>query len=223
MGKAGLGRPEDHGHAGLDRHAEPLPPPGRGGPRRLGPRASQRRDADPLAERRDGGDRPAAALAGRVRRADGRPSPAGPRAPGPGGRGGHRARPAGGGLSAGPGPEHQHHGDAGRRRRPGAGRQPDAPLQPRGFRPLPSGRQPGQPAEQGGTPHAAARSSAAWPDEEQTVREVLVGASLPGRRTGAIMLVDAEGQALGHLHRQRSGPAVRASPRRRARSARSAR
>jgi arabinose-5-phosphate isomerase len=34
-------------------------------------------------------------------------------------------------------------------------------------------------------------------DEERTVREVLVGSSLPGRRTGAIMLVDAEGKLSG--------------------------
>ena len=54
-------------------------------------------------------------------------------------RHGHdRTWPAGRSLLAGPGPEHQHHGDAGRRRRLGAGGQPDAALQPRGFRPLPS-------------------------------------------------------------------------------------
>ena len=69
-GQGRADRPEDHGHAGLDRHAQPLPAPGRGGPRRPGPRPSRRRDADPLAERRDGGDRAAAALAGRVGRAD---------------------------------------------------------------------------------------------------------------------------------------------------------
>ena len=33
--------------------------------------------------------------------------------------------------------------------------------------------------------------------EEQTVREVLVGASMPGRRTGATMLVDAQGKLSG--------------------------
>ena len=54
--------------------------------------------------------------------------------------------------------------------------------------------------------------------EERTVREVLVGSSMPGRRTGAIMLVEPR-QALGHLHRQRSGPLVREPPRRRSRSA----
>jgi arabinose-5-phosphate isomerase len=34
-------------------------------------------------------------------------------------------------------------------------------------------------------------------DERKTVREVLVKASLPGRRTGALMLVDAEGKLSG--------------------------
>jgi len=33
--------------------------------------------------------------------------------------------------------------------------------------------------------------------QQQTVREVLVGASMPGRRTGATMLVDAEGRLSG--------------------------
>ncbi len=33
--------------------------------------------------------------------------------------------------------------------------------------------------------------------EEQTVREVLVGASVPGRRTGATMLIDAQGRLSG--------------------------
>ena len=37
--------------------------------------------------------------------------------------------------------------------------------------------------------------------EAQTVREVLVAASLPGRRTGATMLVDQAGQAGRHLYR----------------------
>ena len=34
-------------------------------------------------------------------------------------------------------------------------------------------------------------------DQRKTVREVLVGVSLPGRRTGAIMLVDGEGKLSG--------------------------
>ena len=33
--------------------------------------------------------------------------------------------------------------------------------------------------------------------QQQTVREVLIGASMPGRRTGATMLVDAEGRLSG--------------------------
>ena len=49
--------------------------------------------------------------------------------------------------------------------------------------------------------------------DRQTVREVIVAASLPGRRTGAIMLLDDEGQVVGHFHRQRFGAAFRASRR----------
>ena len=108
-----------------------------------------------------------------------------------------RAWPAGRGLLAGPGPEHQHHGDAGRRRRLGVGRQPDAAFQPRGFRPLPSRRQPGLSTEQGGAAHARPLEQCRVAGEEQTVREVLVGASVPGRRTGATMLVDAQGRLSG--------------------------
>ena len=152
MGKAGLVGQKIMATLGLDRHAQPLPAPGRGGPRRPGPRPSKRRDADPLAERRDGRDRPPAALAGRVRRADGGHHGPGRKHVGPRRRGDDRAWPAGRGLLAGPGPEHEHHGDAGRRRRLGAGGQPDAAFQPRGFRPLPSRRQPGLSTEQGGTP-----------------------------------------------------------------------
>ena len=68
--QGGARRPEDHGHPGLHRHAEPLPPSGRSGARRPGPRASRRRCAGALAERRDRGDRPPPALVGRGRRAD---------------------------------------------------------------------------------------------------------------------------------------------------------
>ena len=50
-------------------------------------------------------------------------------------------------------------------------------------------------------------------DQEHSVREVLVGTSVPGRRTGATMLVDGAGAAFGHFHRQRSGPAL-GTPRR---------
>ena len=142
-GQGGAGGPEDHGHAGLDRHAQPLPASGRGGARRPGPRSS--RDDLMLILSQSGETEEVVRLlpvAGRVRRADRghhgqRRQHAGPRR-----RGGDRAGPAGRGLLAGAGPQHQHHGDAGGRRRVGAGRQPDAGIRPRGFRPLPSGRQP---------------------------------------------------------------------------------
>ena len=140
-GQGGAGGPEDHGHAGLDRHAQPFSASGRSGPRRPGPRPPRRRDADPLAERRDRGGRAPAALAGRVGRADRGDHRAGRQHAGPRGHGGPRTRPAGRGLPAAAGAQHQHHGHAGGGRRAGAGRQPDAELRPRGFRPLPSGRQ----------------------------------------------------------------------------------
>ena len=197
-GQGGAGGAEDHGHAGLDRHAEPLPAPGRGGPRRPGPRAPRRRDADALAKRRDGGNRPPAALAGRVRRAD---------------RGDHRpARPA---------------AWAGRpRSRSSLARLEEAcslGLAPststtamlavgdalalvvsqmrhfsrEDFARFHPGRQPGLQAEQSGTPCPAAGAMPRGRAKQQTVREVLVGASMPGRRTGATMLVDAAGQLSG--------------------------
>ncbi len=45
-------------------------------------------------------------------------------------------------------------------------------------------------------------------DQSQSVREVLVRVSRPGRRTGAIMLIDAPGTLDGTVHRQRSGSHV---------------
>ena len=75
---------------------------------------------------------------------------------GPRGRGGHRPGARGRGLSAGPGPQQQHGGDAGRGRRLGPGGQPHAGLCPRGFRPLSSGRQSWPETEQGRAAHAAA-------------------------------------------------------------------
>ena len=56
-------------------------------------------------------------------------------------------------------------------------------FQPRGFRPLPSGRQPGPQAEQGGTPHAAAGAVPRGRRQQQTIREVLDRA--PACRAGA--------------------------------------
>jgi arabinose-5-phosphate isomerase len=45
--------------------------------------------------------------------------------------------------------------------------------------------------------HARPLSQCRVSSEDQTVREVLVAASVPGRRTGAIMLVDAQGRLSG--------------------------
>ena len=50
--------------------------------------------------------------------------------------------------------------------------------------------------------------------QEETVRQVLVRVSVPGRRSGATMLIDAAGRLDRHIHRQRSCPALRASSRR---------
>ena len=47
-------RSEAHRHVRLDRRPGPFPPPGRGVSRRSGPRARRRRRAGPVAERRDG-------------------------------------------------------------------------------------------------------------------------------------------------------------------------
>ncbi len=116
----------------------------------------------------------AAALAGRVGRAD---------------RGHHRP----GGKHAGPG-GHGGASSSGRWKRPRRWVWPPAPaprpcwpsampwrwssarcgnFRPRGFRPLPSGRQPGPQAEQGGASHAAAGTMPRGRRREQTIREVL--------------------------------------------------
>ena len=83
------------------------------------------------------------------------------------------------------------------------------------------GRQPGLQAEQGRASHAPAGAVPRGRARQQTVREVLVGASMPGRRTGATMLVDAEGRLSGiftdsdlarlfeHRRDQRVGPSHR--------------
>ena len=79
-GQGGPDRSEDHGHAGLDGHAEPLSAPGRGVARRPWPHPARRRGAGPFAERRDRGGAAAAAAAGRTWACRSSPSPPGPTA-----------------------------------------------------------------------------------------------------------------------------------------------
>ena len=112
----------------------------------------------------------AAAVDPRVRRAIGvdHRQPHQHRRPGVGGS--RRAGPAGRGLLAGPGAEHQHNGDAGHRRRAGAGAEQDAWLPGRGFCPVPSGRGVGAAARPRGRHHAAVGRMPQGPPEPDRAR-----------------------------------------------------
>ena len=102
---------------------------------------------------------------------------------GPGQRPLRRARADRGGLPAGPGPVGEHHGDDGRRRRPGAAGQPDARLPRRGLRPEPPGRPPGPAAGLRRGPDAdrspAPQGPSARPQRPRGVRR-------PGRAEAAV-------------------------------------
>ena len=69
--------------------------------------------------------------------------------------------------------------------------QPHAEVRPRGFRPLPSGRQPRPEAEQGRAPHAAAGPVPRGARGARRSARCSSASSVPGRRTGATMLVAA--------------------------------
>ena len=192
-GQGRADRPKDRRHAGLDRHAQPFPA---SRPRRCTATWaasiattwcwSSRKAARP--KRSCGCCRrwPSSAcrsIAVTARRAStlGRAATVD-----------DRAGPAARSLLAGPGPQHQHHGHAGRGRRAGAGDQPDARFSPRGFCPLSSGRQPGAAAEQGRRLHAPAGRVPRGRPNRRACAQVFVERSRAGRRTGAIMLVDAQ-------------------------------
>ena len=156
-GQGRADRPEDRGHAFVDRHAGPFSAPGRGVSRRLGPRPPGRRRRDAHAKRRNGRGRAAPAVAARVRRAAGGDHGGPHEHRGPGGQRGDRTRRSGGSLLARPRAQHQHDGDAGRGRRARPGAQQDAEFPGRRLRPVSSGRGAGPQAEPGGRHHASAR------------------------------------------------------------------
>ena len=127
------------------------------------------------------------AVAGRVGRADRGDHGPGRQHAGPGGHGGDRTGPAGRGLLAGAGPQHEHHGHAGRRRRPGPGHQPDAATSAARISPasIPAGSL-GRQAEQGRRTHAAAGAVPRGPRRADGARgagrRAACRAGGPGRR-----------------------------------------
>ena len=129
----------------------------------LGPSACRRCCPDPLPKRRDRRGGPAAAVApgtwGPSRGHHGH----GPEHPGTIGECCDRSGADRRGLFPGACAEHKHHGDVGRGRRLGLGRQPHAGFQPGRFCAAPSGRKPGPPAQPPSNSTCAPASSAASP------------------------------------------------------------
>ena len=70
-------------------------------------------------------------------------------------------------------------------------------LRRRGFRPLSPRRLPRAASWPRWKNSCVRWRTAAWPADRQTVREVFVHLGRPGRRTGAIMLVDGDGRLSG--------------------------
>ena len=217
--QVGRRRPEDRRHAELDGHPRLRPRRHPGRPRRPRHGPSRRRRPRPLAQRRERGDRPAAGAAAAAGPGHRRPHrqraaarwPARPTSP--------SLRPARRGLPAGPGAQHQHDGDDRRRRRPGLRPEPAARFHAGRLRPLPPGRQPRPQAPQGRGGHAPRRRPAPRRRRRRPCAKCSPRLARRGRRTGAVMLVDDAGRLARPVHRQRPGPALRAAPRRRPRSA----
>ncbi len=112
------------------------------------------------------------------------------------GHGAVAARPVARGVSAGHGPQHEHDRHAGRGRRLGAGHDAVAWLRTRRFRPRSPGRALGKQlacVEERMRPLAECRVAR----DSEIVRDVFAALVRPGRRSGAIMLVDASGALTG--------------------------
>ena len=140
--------PENRWHAQLDRHPRLLPRRHPRRPRRSRHGSSRRCRARPVAERRDRGNHQSPAVVAPIRPGPDRPDRQRAEHPGEECRRGAHPRPARGSLPARPGAQHEHDRDDCRRRRPRFRLDAHARIHPRGFRPLPSRRQPGPKASQ---------------------------------------------------------------------------